>query len=66
MPESQPTTTYRCACCGQTFEKGWSDAEAQAEAAQAFGVTTTENCALVCDDCYQDLMERMDAWDADD
>lgn len=52
--------TYTCAHCGGTFERGWTDEEAQAESVQNFGVRgDAPGMALVCDDCYQEIMTRM-------
>lgn len=50
---------YRCDCCGGIFDKGWSDEEARAEAEQQFGEALHaegEPPALVCDDCYNEIM----------
>lgn len=44
--------TYICASCGGTFDKGWSDDEAEAELASTFAVPK-EDCDIVCDDCYK-------------
>jgi hypothetical protein len=45
---------FTCAVCGETFDKAWSDEEAEAEAAElwtpdelAVGISVT------CDDCFQ-------------
>jgi hypothetical protein len=49
--------TYQCAHCGGVFEKGWSDEEATAEAADNFGEAPKgDDAAVVCDDCYQGFM----------
>jgi DNA-directed RNA polymerase subunit RPC12/RpoP len=55
MPEPD---TYRCAVCGETFQKGWSDAEAVAEMEARFGPVPEEMRAVVCDDCDR----RIRAW----
>lgn len=50
--------TYTCAHCRGTFEKGWSDEEAVAEAKEDFGSAPdqwNENAVMVCDDCYQKM-----------
>ncbi len=49
---------YECSLCKETFEKGWTDAEALAE----YEVTFTEEerqdvREVVCDDCYKKIME---------
>lgn len=46
---------YTCANCGRTFNKGWSDEEAEAEAVEAFGAVP-DDPVLLCDDCYEELM----------
>jgi hypothetical protein len=43
--------TFKCALCGETFAKAWSDAEADAEQAVRFPSLTNEARVLVCDDC---------------
>lgn len=45
-------STYKCSVCGETYDKGWSDEEAEAELAENFGVPK-EDCDIVCDDCYK-------------
>jgi hypothetical protein len=53
------TDTFTCAGCGGTFDKEWSDAEAQAEyernipAEDRGGPVDT-----VCDDCYNAVMNK--------
>lgn len=45
---------FRCAKCGGTFTKGWSDEEAAAEDARTFPeVGPAVERAVVCDPCYQ-------------
>lgn len=48
---------YKCAECGNVYEFGWSDEEARAEAAKNFGESVAEHGAIVCDDCYNKIME---------
>lgn len=48
--------TYTCSACGGKFESGWSDDEADAEAADTFMVPNAHlnpNMRIVCDDCYK-------------
>ena len=47
---------YKCAMCKGIFEKEWSDEEAEAELESTFKGTPTEDCELVCDDCYKKFM----------
>lgn len=44
---------YRCAMCGAVYEKGWSDEDAEAEKNEHFAGVPLDECALVCDPCYQ-------------
>ena len=49
---------YRCEHCKNVFEKGWSDAEALAEAEENFGkpvVEWNDDAVVICDDCYQKM-----------
>lgn len=46
---------YKCSACGGVFEKAWTDEEAQTEYAQTFD-NNTENQVIVCDDCYNQIM----------
>lgn len=57
------TGTFTCAACGGTFPKAWSEAEAEAEAVAVWGVEdamTADGMAIVCDDCYRELLEPAD------
>jgi hypothetical protein len=55
----QSPNTYACAKCKQTFEKGWSDEEALAEAAELFEETVGEHPAIVCDVCFREIISSM-------
>ena len=44
---------YRCAVCKGVFEKAWTDEEADAERISNFPDVPKEECATICDDCYQ-------------
>ena len=50
---------YKCAMCRRVFTKGWSDGEAKAEAAAAFGAIPEDEQELVCDDCYQQMIAQL-------
>lgn len=50
---------FKCACCGGEFEKGWSDEEALAEAKTQFTQVELSDKAVVCDDCYKNLMRTV-------
>lgn len=49
---------YTCAACGETYDKGWSDEEAEGELAETFPGFDVEECSLVCDDCFQAMKPR--------
>jgi hypothetical protein len=44
--------TFTCYRCGETFEKGWSDEEAEAEARGLLSDAEMDDKVTVCDDCY--------------
>lgn len=44
---------FTCALCHDTFDKGWSEEESQAELAETFPGFKPDECDLVCDDCYK-------------
>lgn len=46
---------YRCASCGETFEKGRSDDEAKEELSNTFPGWDEDDCDLVCDDCWKKM-----------
>ena len=52
--------SYTCELCHETFEKGWTDEEANAEAQELFGTPQAsehpKDMAIVCDDCFHKLM----------
>ena len=49
--------TYRCAECDQEFISAWSQAEALAEKESTFHGVSLSECAVVCDDCYNQMMK---------
>lgn len=51
--------TFTCDYCHGTFEKGWTDEEADAELRENFGLTHDETDSVACDDCYNKIMERI-------
>ena len=58
---------FTCSACGGEFVKGRSDEAANAEARENFGVeeaSRREDMAVICDDCYSQMMERLpvDGW----
>lgn len=56
-----PNETYRCENCGVTFEKGWTDEEADEERRVNWPDFTPEECSIVCHDCYKKFMEWYNA-----
>ena len=54
--------SYMCELCHETFEKGWTDEEANAEAQELFSIPQAseqpKDMAIVCDDCFCKLMGR--------
>jgi hypothetical protein len=61
---------YQCSMCGGIFEEGWSEEEATAELGETFPGASKASCAVVCDDCYKQVMgwaetpEGRDAYEA--
>ena len=52
------TAEYLCSLCKETFEKGWTDAEAEAEYLATFTEQERQDVReVVCDDCYKKIME---------
>ena len=51
---------YTCAKCGETFDKGWSDEEAETEYGERFAEEKAANepREVWCDDCYKILMSQ--------
>ena len=50
------TKTYICASCQEEYETGWSDEEASIEFQQRFEGGDIHKAAVVCDDCYKEIM----------
>lgn len=51
---------FICEVCKQEFESKWTEEEARAELRQNFGSSIpVEECAQVCDSCYQEIMQWM-------
>jgi hypothetical protein len=44
---------FLCACCSETFETTWTDAEAWAEADRLHGEIPPEEVVVVCDRCHR-------------
>lgn len=50
------TATFTCALCGETYEKDWTDEEAEAEKDQLWGDVPLEECEIICDDCFKQVV----------
>jgi Phage portal protein, lambda family len=48
--------TYTCARCGGSFDSDWSDDEAAEELEENIPGVARADCAVVCDDCYQQMV----------
>ena len=48
---------YQCEHCGGVFEKGWSDEECREESETLWTKKDLEHSALICDDCFNDMLE---------
>lgn len=44
---------YKCAICGNVYTKAITDEEAMAETQSHWPGVAQEDCAVLCDDCYQ-------------
>ena len=47
---------YTCSLCKETFDKEWSDEEANKECEEIWGVknaSTDDRMVVVCDECYK-------------
>lgn len=48
--------TFRCAECGDEYQKAWSDEEAAAEKVALFPDVPDSACVVICDDCFNKIM----------
>ena len=55
------TKTFTCDACGGTFDSEWTDEVAAAEHEERWGVPPDEDAAVVCDECYKELL-AFDEW----
>jgi len=51
--------TYTCAKCNNEYDKGWSDEEAMAETDANFPDRGDKPLEVVCDPCYQKMIEQV-------
>lgn len=49
---------YQCSECGEVYENGWTEEEAREEALKNFGKDDVSNMAVVCDDCYNEIIKQ--------
>ena len=55
-PSGAKRPDYTCSMCHGTFEMGWDDEDAHAEAKELFGRDGhASEMAIVCDDCFNKL-----------
>jgi hypothetical protein len=59
--------TCTCALCGGTFPKGWTDAEAEAEYQEKFGMAAPVGAdrAILCDPCNELAEKAYEQWVAE-
>lgn len=58
MSSFDPKKSFQCAQCRGVFDFGWTDEEAKAEMAKnGWGAMPPEDMALICDDCYNGVIE---------
>ncbi len=50
--------SFTCNICKGIFEKELSDEEAEEQLKEEFPGWTTDQCDLICDDCYNELYEK--------
>jgi len=46
---------YQCARCGNIYIKGQTDEEAMTETHSSWPGIDQQDCAVICDDCYQQI-----------
>jgi hypothetical protein len=49
---------YKCAICGNVYEKAYSDEEAMEECVELFGEMSGDDLLVVCDDCFEGIDPR--------
>lgn len=47
---------FTCSLCHKNYDKERTDEEAMAEAEEEFSAEELEEAAVVCDDCYREIM----------
>ena len=52
---------YECAECHGIYEKAWSDEEAIQEKEALFPNVNIEDCEIVCDDCFNNIIKKINA-----
>lgn len=57
--------TFTCEVCNMTFGYAWTDEDANVETVEKFGShpdTWREPGAVICDDCYKQMLAKEDAY----
>lgn len=57
--QSPTNREYVCTICRVKFVSEWTDEEAKEELKEKFGETNIQECEVVCEDCYNKLMEKV-------
>lgn len=52
------SNTFRCAECGKTFKKARTDKEALEDLNKEFPDMPVSECVVVCENCYQVLVDH--------
>lgn len=55
MSDTPALNEYRCTLCHNVYTKAWSDEEARAEMQSYWPGVAQEECAVICDDCWQKI-----------
>lgn len=50
--------SFKCNICEGVFEKELTDEEAKKQLEKEFPGWTTDQCDLICDDCYNKLYKK--------
>lgn len=58
---------FTCAICRNTYDKSWTDDEAETEMKEIWGVIPKEDRVIICDDCFnlrskQDIVKMGEAY----
>jgi hypothetical protein len=59
-PSAPQPNALQCAQCGGEFSSERGEDEAREELARNFPGRSVEQCAVVCSDCYAEILSRID------